>query len=223
MVDDLITLGTNEPYRMFTSRAEYRLTLREDNSDLRLTEIGRSLGLVCDRRWRLLNEKTERIEKDLQKLRTTWIQPNTEEASRVNPLLEKPISHEYNLADLLARPGVEYDSLLTAAFGPEKNRSFNSLEDQARQQVEIQIKYQGYINRQTEEIARLQKQENTVLPEDLDYQDMQGLSNELKQKLMSAKPKNVGRASRIPGMTPAAISLILIYVKKRQAIARKAV
>jgi len=223
LVDDLITLGTKEPYRMFTSRAEYRLTLREDNADLRLTEIGRSMGLVCDRRWRLLNDKADKIEKSLQKLRTTWIQPDTEQASRVNPLLERPISREYNLADLLARPGVEYDSLMAAATGTENNASIHSLEGQAEQQVEIQIKYQGYIERQTLEIEKLKKQESTVLPEGIKYQEMQGLSNELKQKLISAKPKNIGRASRIPGMTPAAISLLLIYLKKQKTIVDRVV
>ena len=222
LIDDLITLGTNEPYRMFTSRAEYRLTLREDNADLRLTEKARNLGLVCDNRWRLLNEKIEKIEKELSNLHSTWVQPNSEKAKSVNALLEKPISREYSLADLLSRPGVTYDSLM-GAFKEETNEvAFNSAEDQARKQVEVQVKYQGYIDRQSEEIARVKKQENTPLPANLDYEVMQGLSTELKQKLQKARPKNIGRASRIPGMTPAALSLILVYLKKHKALSRKA-
>ena len=222
LVDDLITLGTNEPYRMFTSRAEYRLTLREDNADLRLTEIGRELGLVCDRRWQHHCEKREYLEKELTRLRGHWVQANTEVAEKVNKLLEKPMTREYRLADLLARPGVSYGPLMAAALNETKAVKPNSITDQAQQQLEIQIKYQGYIDRQADEIERLKKQENTVLPEDFDYQQMQGLSNELKQKLIDSKPENIGRASRIPGMTPAAISLLLIYLKKHQSAARKA-
>ena len=222
LVDDLITLGTNEPYRMFTSRAEYRLTLREDNADLRLTEKGRTLGLVCDHRWRLLNEKVEEIEIELSRLRSTWVQPHTEKAEKVNQLLEKPISREYNLADLLTRPGVNFESLLDAVDLKVPPVDFNSAADQARKQVEVQVKYQGYVDRQTEEIARVKKQESTSLPADLDYEKMQGLSNELKQKLIMAKPENVGRASRIPGMTPAAVSLLLVYLKKHKSPSLKA-
>ena len=222
LIDDLITLGTNEPYRMFTSRAEYRLTLREDNADLRLTEKGRDLGLVCDNRWRLLNEKIEKIEKELSNLQSTWLQPDSEKAKRLNALLEKPISREYNLADLLARPGITYDSLMGAVQEKTKEVKFNSAEDQARKQVEVHVKYQGYIDRQSQEIARVKKQENTPLPTNLDYEAMQGLSTELKQKLEKARPENIGRASRIPGMTPAALSLILVYLKKHKALSRKA-
>ncbi|MFB0988666.1 MAG: tRNA uridine-5-carboxymethylaminomethyl(34) synthesis enzyme MnmG [Gammaproteobacteria bacterium] len=228
LIDDLITLGTNEPYRMFTSRAEYRLTLREDNADLRLTEHGRKLGLVDDERWAFYSEKKIRIEEELQFLRSTWVQPNTDRAQRINRLLEKPISREYSLADLLARPRVEHGPLMTAYNGEldssdsavEKVQT--AIEAQSTQQAEIQIKYQGYIDRQEEDIERLKKQENTKLPIDFDYQQMQGLSNELKQKLLEAKPENIGRASRIPGITPAAISLLLIYLKKHRAINRKA-
>ena len=222
LVDDLITLGTNEPYRMFTSRAEYRLTLREDNADLRLTEIGYQLGIVCEKRRQILNEKQERIELELNRLRNHWVQPNTAIAEKVNQLLENPISREYRLAELLARPGVQYKPLMEAAIGTVQQCPFNSATDQAQQQVEIHIKYQGYIDRQEDEIERLKKQENTALPENFDYEKMQGLSNELKQKLIEVKPENIGRASRIPGMTPAAISLLLIYLKKYQSIARKA-
>lgn len=232
LVDDLITLGTNEPYRMFTSRAEYRLTLREDNADLRLTEIGRELGVVNDVRWQHYNEKRERVEVELTRLRATWVQPNTEAGDRVNALLEKPITREYNLADLLARPRVEYASLCRAASANDvadynantvsTENETDALAQQVAQQVEIQIKYAGYIDRQEDEIERLKHQENTALPIDFDYQQMQGLSNELKQKLVANKPENIGRASRIPGMTPAAISLLLIYLKKYQAVNRKA-
>ena len=223
LIDDLITLGTNEPYRMFTSRAEYRLTLREDNADLRLTEKGRSLGLVSDTRWQLLNEKIEIIEKELSSLKSSWIQPNSKAAVRVNSLLDKPISREQNLADLLSRPRVSYDSLIKAVQEqPFTEVKFNSAADQARKQVEVHLKYQGYIDRQSEEISRMKRQEDTRLPKDLNYETMQGLSNELKQKLIKARPENIGRASRIPGMTPAAVSLILVYLKKHKSISRKA-
>ena len=228
LIDDLITLGTNEPYRMFTSRAEYRLTLREDNADLRLTEHGRKLGLVDDERWEFYSKKKIRIEEELQFLRRTWVQPNTDRAERINRLLEKPISREYSLADLLARPRVEHGPLLAAYNGePDSSdgkayKAQTGIEAQSTQQAEIQIKYQGYIDRQEEDIERLKKQENTKLPADFNYQQMQGLSNELKQKLLEAKPENIGRASRIPGITPAAISLLLIYLKKHRSVNRKA-
>ncbi len=228
LIDDLITLGTNEPYRMFTSRAEYRLTLREDNADLRLTEHGRKLGLVDDERWEFYSEKKIRIEEELQFLHRTWVQPNTDRAERINRLLEKPISREYSLADLLARPRVEHGPLLAAYNGePDSSdgkayKAQAGIEAQSTQQAEIQIKYQGYIDRQEEDIERLKKQENTKLPADFNYQQMQGLSNELKQKLLEAKPENIGRASRIPGITPAAISLLLIYLKKHRSVNRKA-
>lgn len=224
LVDDLINLGTNEPYRMFTSRAEYRLTLREDNADLRLTETGRKLGLIDDYRWQFFNEKRTRIESTLQTLRSHWIQPGSEEAGRINRLLEKPIQREYSLADLLARPGISYAELMEMSEGedaaPDEQLSEEAqqLQLQAQLQAEIQIKYQGYIDRQEEEIARLKRQEDTSIPADLDYEKMQGLSNELKQKLLNTRPENIGRASRIPGMTPAAISLLLIYLKKHQGL-----
>lgn len=223
LVDDLITLGTNEPYRMFTSRAEYRLTLREDNADTRLTGIGYELGLISEDRWAFFNKKQEKVASELSRLRSTWIQPDSEKAERINKLLEKPISREYNLADLLARPRVDHVSLSQAESPQEQAAEIPSAVDQqAMLQVEIQIKYQGYIDRQQSEIERLKKQEGTALPEDFDYQQMQGLSNELKQKLIDSKPQNIGRASRIPGMTPAAISLLLIYLKKHRAVNRKA-
>lgn len=222
LVDDLITLGTNEPYRMFTSRAEYRLTLREDNADLRLTELGRELGLVDEKRWRLFNTKREKIELELNRLRNRWVRPNTAEAEKVDLLLEKPMSREYNLADLLARPHVDYASLSRAVTddNPLQCES-EGIDQQVAQQVEIQLKYQGYIHRQEKEIDHLKRQENTVLPGNFNYQQIQGLSNELKQKLVEAQPENIGRASRIPGMTPAAISLLLVYLKKFKAPSRQ--
>ena len=226
LVDDLITLGTNEPYRMFTSRAEYRLTLREDNADLRLTEIGRNLGLVSEERWQNYNIKQERVELELDRLRRFWVQPNTPNGDRVDAILEAPLAREYSLADLLARPRVEYHALCQAVIVDksveEVKTTTTEMEIQIAQQVEIQIKYQGYIDRQQEEIERLKHQENTVLPQDFDYQQIQGLSTELKQKLLTNKPENIGRASRIPGMTPAAISLLLVYLKKHRAFNRKA-
>lgn len=222
LVDDLITLGTDEPYRMFTSRAEYRLTLREDNADLRLTETGRGLGLVCDERWRLLNEKQELMAQELAYLRNTWIQADSEQAKGVNTLLEKPLAREYSLASLLTRPGISYRSLMGAIADKQEIEPVSRARQQAVQQVEIQLKYQGYIDRQAEEIERLKRQEDTGLPADFDYESMHGLSNELKQKLTAARPENIGRASRIPGMTPAAISLLLIYLKKYQAVSRRA-
>ena len=238
LVDDLITLGTKEPYRMFTSRAEYRLTLREDNADQRLTPIGRELGLVDDQRWQFYIDKQALISHRLDWLKKTWVQPNTPEAEQINLLLEKPLSREYSLADLLARPRVEY-AALTAALEAckESQRSYSAhcesipapvsklnleenqiaeLERQVSEQVSIHIKYQGYIDRQQDEIDKLKRSEETELPADLDYSVMQGLSNELKQKLSEARPANLSRASRIPGMTPAAVSLILVYLKKNK-------
>jgi tRNA uridine 5-carboxymethylaminomethyl modification enzyme len=222
LVDDLITMGTTEPYRMFTSRAEYRLLLREDNADLRLTEEGRKLGLVDDERWDFFSRKREGVAQKLTEIKSKWIQPTSEEAKRISALLEKPLTKEYSLADLLARPELKYNDLLPALTeGPESALEINSLESQVKDQVEIQIKYQGYIDRQEQDIQKLKRQEDTPLPEDFDYGQMQGLSNELKQKLLSVKPENIARASRIPGMTPAAISLLLIYLKKYQAIRKK--
>jgi len=219
LVDDLITMGTSEPYRMFTSRAEYRLSLREDNADLRLTEKGRELGLVDDNRWHYFVDKRDKVERELQRLKTTWVQPGTDQADRINQLLENPLSREYTLADLLARPRVNYDSLLNAV-----DNSYDSViqDAQVTEQAEIQIKYQGYIDRQQNEIEKLKRHENTLLPPDFDYVEMQGLSNELKQKLVQARPENIGRATRIPGMTPAAVSLLLVYLKKHRALKQKA-
>ncbi|MCB1648323.1 MAG: tRNA uridine-5-carboxymethylaminomethyl(34) synthesis enzyme MnmG [Pseudomonadales bacterium] len=216
LVDDLITLGTNEPYRMFTSRAEYRLLLREDNADLRLSPTGRELGLVDDERWKRFSEKQEGIETEKARLRKVWVQPGSVAAEKIAQRLEKPLSREFSLADLLARPELNYSDLVEAV-----EEEAPVLDARVREQVEIQIKYKGYIDRQEEDIQKLRRQENTPLPADFDYQQMQGLSNELKQKLQSVRPENIARASRIPGMTPAAISLLLIYLKKYQAVRAK--
>ncbi|CVG03316.1 tRNA uridine-5-carboxymethylaminomethyl(34) synthesis enzyme MnmG [Serratia sp. CY32780] len=217
LVDDLSTLGTKEPYRMFTSRAEYRLMLREDNADLRLTEKGRELGLVDDVRWARYSEKLERIERERQRLRDIWMHPHAENVEQVNALLKAPLSREANGEELLRRPEMDYAQLTgTEAFAPP-------LDDvQAAEQVEIQIKYEGYIARQQEEIEKQQRNENTVLPLDLDYRQVSGLSNEVIAKLNDHKPNSIGQASRISGITPAAISILLIWLKKQGLLRRSA-
>lgn len=207
MVDDLITNGTTEPYRMFTSRAEYRLILREDNADLRLTGKGRELGLVDDHRWQVFCDKQKGIEKETRRLATTCIHPDSPEANQVNARLKNAIRREYSLLELLKRPELAYDDLASLGGEPVKNR-------QVAEQVEIQARYQGYIERQTEEIARLRRHEETRLPPDFDYDVISGLSNEVRMKLKDTRPGTLGQASRIQGITPAAISLLLIYLKK---------
>jgi len=215
LVDDLCTLGTKEPYRMFTSRAEYRLMLREDNADLRLTETGRELGLVDDARWARFNQKLEAIEQERQRLRDLWIHPKSENVAEVNTLLNAPLTKEASGEDLLRRPELTYAQLTTLpSFGPAL------ADEQAAEQVEIQVKYEGYIARQQEEIDRQQRNENTLLPADLDYRQVSGLSNEVIAKLNDHKPSSIGQASRISGITPAAISILLIYLKK-QGLLRK--
>ena len=217
LVDDLSTLGTKEPYRMFTSRAEYRLMLREDNADLRLTEKGRELGLVDDVRWARYSEKLERIERERQRLRDIWMHPHAENVEQVNALLNAPLSREANGEELLRRPEMDYAQLTGIdAFAPP-------LDDvQAAEQVEIQVKYEGYIARQQEEIEKQQRNENTVLPLDLDYRQVSGLSNEVIAKLNDHKPNSIGQASRISGITPAAISILLIWLKKQGLLRRSA-
>ncbi|BBG71821.1 Glucose-inhibited division protein A [Serratia marcescens] len=217
LVDDLSTLGTKEPYRMFTSRAEYRLMLREDNADLRLTEKGRELGLVDDVRWARYSEKLERIERERQRLRDIWMHPHAENVEQVNALLKAPLSREANGEELLRRPEMDYAQLTgTDAFAPP-------LDDvQAAEQVEIQVKYEGYIARQQEEIEKQQRNENTMLPLDLDYRQVSGLSNEVIAKLNDHKPNSIGQASRISGITPAAISILLIWLKKQGLLRRSA-
>lgn len=208
LVDDLITMGTLEPYRMFTSRAEYRLMLREDNADLRLTEQGRNLGLVDDARWQRFSEKREAIEKETQRLATTWIHPNTEQAEELAGKLKDPITREYSLADLLKRPELIYEDVANL-----KGEATGDV--QASEQVAIQAKYAGYIDRQQDEINRLRRYENMLLPTNLDYEIISGLSNEVKQKLGDSRPDTLARAGRIPGVTPAAVSLLLVYLKKK--------
>ncbi len=217
LVDDLSTLGTKEPYRMFTSRAEYRLMLREDNADLRLTEIGRELGIVDDERWATFNEKQESIEQERQRLRGIMIHPLSENLEGINGLLKMPLSREASGEDLLRRPEMTY-ALLTeqAQFAPPL------CNPQAAEQVEIQVKYEGYIARQQDEIEKQLRNENALLPIDLDYQQVSGLSNEVIAKLNEHKPNSIGQASRISGITPAAISILLIWLKKQGLLRRSA-
>ncbi|MCG8157397.1 tRNA uridine-5-carboxymethylaminomethyl(34) synthesis enzyme MnmG [Brenneria goodwinii] len=217
LVDDLCTLGTKEPYRMFTSRAEYRLMLREDNADLRLTEIGRELGMVDDYRWARFNEKLERIEKERQRLRDIRIHPQSEHLEQVNTLLKTPLSRESNGEELLRRPEVDYVMLTKLPlFAPALT------DEQAAEQVEIQVKYEGYIARQQDEIEKQLRNENTLLPADLDYRQVNGLSNEVIAKLNDHKPGSIGQASRISGITPAAISILLVWLKKQGLLRRSA-
>jgi len=210
LVDDLITMGTNEPYRMFTSRAEYRLLLREDNADIRLTETGRALGLVNDYRWKSFCEKQEAIALETQRLKSTWVQPNSDLAEKLFKHIDHKISHEYSLFDLLKRP--ELNHQIIADLLPDEKP-----EAKIGQQVEIDAKYSGYISRQQGEIDKLQRHENTPIPGSFNYAEIKGLSNEVKQKLSEALPSTLARASRIPGVTPAAISLLLVQLKKHAA------
>jgi len=218
LVDDLVTRGVSEPYRMFTSRAEYRLSLREDNADMRLTEIGRELGVVDDVRWEAFSRKRDAVSRETQRLRSTWVNPKTLPAEEATVLLGKPIDHEYSLADLLRRTGVSYDgicSLRDGACGPETSLSDDPvLLAQIKEQIEIGVKYQGYIDRQADEIVRNGAQENTRLPEALDYNEVRGLSFEARQKLIQHRPETIGQASRISGITPAAISLLMVHLKR---------
>ena len=215
LVDDLTTMGTKEPYRMFTSRAEYRLMLREDNADLRLTAKGRELGLVDDLRWAAFNRKIEQIELERQRLKQQWIHPQHVALPQVNLLLKTPLSREASLEELIRRPEVNYqDLMMIEGVGPALT------DPAAAEQVEIQIKYEGYINRQQDEIAKQERNETTRLPVQFDYSQVKGLSNEVILKLNQSQPETVGQASRISGITPAAISLLLVFMKK-QGLLRK--
>ncbi|MCK9464562.1 MAG: tRNA uridine-5-carboxymethylaminomethyl(34) synthesis enzyme MnmG [Thiopseudomonas sp.] len=210
LIDDLLTMGTQEPYRMFTSRAEYRLILREDNADMRLTEKGRELGLVDDVRWAAFETKREAIALEEQRLRTTWVRPNTSVGDALSSHFNIPLAHEYNLLNLLTRPEVDYAGL--------KSITGEGVEDeQVAEQIEIRTKYAGYIARQQDDIAKLKASESIAIPKDLDFTKISGLSKEIQLKLTEIKPANLGQASRIPGVTPAAISLLMVQLKRRQA------
>ncbi|MGB8434078.1 MAG: tRNA uridine-5-carboxymethylaminomethyl(34) synthesis enzyme MnmG [Burkholderiales bacterium] len=209
LVDDLVTRGVSEPYRMFTSRAEYRLMLREDNADLRLTEVGRNLGIVNDARWEAFQRKRDAISREHDRLKSTWVSPRDMSASDAERVFGQALEREYSAHDLLKRPGVTYTSLLSLPGAG------TPVDDPAvAEQVEIQVKYQGYIVRQQDEVARNEKLEGAVLPPDLDYTAVRGLSMEVQQKLARYRPETIGQASRISGMTPAAISLLLVHLKR---------
>jgi tRNA uridine 5-carboxymethylaminomethyl modification enzyme len=213
-VDDLITMGTKEPYRMFTSRAEYRLILREDNADLRLTEKGRELGLVGDERWAAFCKKREAIELETQRLKTTWIQAGSPESKQLEGLMKNPLTREYSLMDLLKRPEIEYKDLASL-------KGEAVADPLVSEQVQIAAKYEGYIVRQLEEIEQMRRYESTILPKDLDYTKVGGLSNEIVQKLSTMQPETLGSANRIQGVTPAALSQLLVYLKKHHSVQKK--
>ncbi len=212
LVDDLITRGVSEPYRMFTSRAEYRLQLREDNADLRLTEKGRELGLVDDRRWEAFCSKREAIERETARLRATWAHPDRVPAADAERVVGKALEREYRYFDLLRRPGTTYAGLMSLPGAPETRET----DPRVIEQVEIAAKYQGYIDRQQDEVARQLQAESTPLPPDFDYSQVRGLSREVQQKLNQHRPETVGQAGRIQGVTPAAVSLLLVWLKRRE-------
>ncbi|MDG5501562.1 tRNA uridine-5-carboxymethylaminomethyl(34) synthesis enzyme MnmG [Marinobacter sp. BGYM27] len=213
LVDDLITMGTSEPYRMFTSRAEYRLILREDNADLRLTDVGQKLGLVDEARWQHFNAKRDAIQAERSRLDNTHVHPKTPQAEIADQYLQKPLHREHTLADLLRRPEINYAHVAEI--------SGEHAEEVVAGQVEIEVKYEGYISRQEAEIDRLRRNENLPLPIDIDYQSIGGLSNEIKQKLGEVRPETVAQASRIQGVTPAAISQLLVHLKKRDLLRKQ--
>ncbi len=215
LVDDLITRGTNEPYRMFTSRAEYRLMLREDNADLRLTERGRELGLVEDERWQSFERYREQLERLNQVLREQWLRPDTEAAQTLGKILQNPVTREYRYDEILKRPEIEIDNLMPFVEGAE------SFPQNVRAQAEVGVKYAGYLGRQQQEIDKASEQEQTELPDALDYAEVRGLSNEVCQKLEQHRPTTIGQANRISGITPAAISLLLVHLKRHQYQAKK--
>ncbi|WP_194722552.1 tRNA uridine-5-carboxymethylaminomethyl(34) synthesis enzyme MnmG [Noviherbaspirillum malthae] len=215
LVDDLITKGVQEPYRMFTSRAEYRLSLREDNADMRLTEIGRELGCVSDAQWEMFEKKREAVAREMERLKSTWVNPRIIPAAEAERVLGKAIEREYALTDLLRRPNVTYENLMTLKGAEGQDLAGPGVADEAvREQVEIQVKYAGYIDRQAREVERHDHYENLRLPVELDYMEVRGLSMEVRQKLNKHRPETLGQASRISGVTPAAISLLLVHLKK---------
>ena len=220
LIDDLVTRGTREPYRMFTSRAEHRLLLREDNADLRLMPLGRELGLVDDERWHLFEDKRRLSDEEFQRLNATRVKPADVPAEWTNRVLgggcsSGPLSRDYSAFELLLRPEVHYDDLLELIGAPDWPDVDDRVPSQVRAQIEVRAKYAGYIERQQDEIDRQQRNEDTRLPEDLDYLQVAGLSHEVRQKLGEARPATVGQASRMPGLTPAAISILLVHLKKR--------
>lgn len=218
LVDDLTTQGVAEPYRMFTSRAEYRLSLREDNADMRLTETGRKLGLIGDAQWAAFETKRESVARELERLRSTWVNPRILAAAESERVVGQAIEREYNLADLLRRPCVSYDTLVSMQGIEGQPLGGPGVEDPAvKEQVEIQLKYSGYIDRQAREVERHDHYENLKLPENLNYLEIVALSIEVRQKLDKQRPETLGQASRISGVTPAAISLLLVHLKKRGA------
>ena len=226
LVDDLITKGVTEPYRMFTSRAEFRLQLREDNADLRLTELGRQLGLVDDARWAHFNRKREVLARETARLRSTWVHPGVFPAADAERLLGKALEHEHSLADLLRRPGITFDTVVAIAAIARPNADVSretlavelgmQLADDVIEQLEIATKYAGYIDKQNEEVARAQGLESLSLPDELDYNQVTALSFEVRQKLTQHRPQTLGQATRISGVTPAAISLLLVHLKKKR-------
>lgn len=211
LIDDLMTQGAPEPYRMFTSRAEYRLLLREDNADLRLTPYAKEMDLICDARWSAFCEKREAIEQEMLRFKKTWVQPDSVSASQINTLIEKPLTREYSLADLIVRPEFTYEKLMSI------DGVGNAVADpKVAEQVEVQLKYAGYIERQEMEVKRLHSHESLKIPSHLDYKKVVGLSGEVCEKLNETRPHTIGQASRIPGITPAAISLLLVHLKKHK-------
>jgi len=223
LVDDLITRGVSEPYRMFTSRAEYRLSLREDNADMRLTEKGRELGLVDDARWDAFNRKRDAVSREIERLKSTWVNPRTFPAELAEPLLGKSIEREYSMADLLKRPDVSYAALMQVTNANGELVAGPGLEAGAlTEQVEIQVKYAGYIDRQHDEVQKQVAHENQPIPADMDYDTVPSLSFEVRQRLKQYKPETIGQAARMSGITPAAISLLLVHMKKLQYGARLA-
>jgi len=226
LVDDLITKGVTEPYRMFTSRAEFRLQLREDNADLRLTDLGRQLGLVDDARWAHFNRKRDALARETERLRSTWVHPNNLPAAEAERLLGKALEHEHSLADLLRRPGIAYDTVVAAAAIARPNNDVSretlnrelgeQLASEVIEQLEIATKYAGYIDKQNEEVSRAQSLEELPLPDELDYNQVTALSFEVRQKLNQHRPQTLGQATRISGVTPAAISLLLVHLKKKR-------
>lgn len=216
LMDDLCTLGTKEPYRMFTSRAEYRLILREDNADLRLTPKARKLGIISDERWAFFEEKQNQIEKEHTRLRSVFIRPSSESGRRISAVLKTPLSKEQTLEEILRRPEINFRELVCASGLPSE-----AALEQAQEQVEIQVKYQGYLEREAEDIARNKNNELTLLPRNFDYRKIPALSNEVAQKLCQYQPETIGMASRISGITPAAISILLVHLKKMGLLGRK--